>query len=178
VNLTTVPFAQLDAKKFKLAHLTGTTHVTFTEADVQGLKAYLDGGGLLFIDAAGGNTDFGASCRELLKQVYPKAALEPLSADHPIYTGSVPGGTKLDVQFRKYANLKLQRRVSTAAIDGLVVGGRTRVLFSRWDICSGFLGSNTCGIMGYAPATSEAIAQNILMYSQNPALGVEPDAGK
>src|SRR5690348_2013556 len=55
VKLSNVKCAELDAKKFPLAHLTGTAKVTFTEEDVAGMKKYVDGGGLLFIDAAGGS---------------------------------------------------------------------------------------------------------------------------
>jgi hypothetical protein len=169
VKLSTVKFADLDPKKYPLAHLTGTSKVTFTEDDVKALKAYLDGGGLLFADAAGGSPEFTASCQDLLKQLYPNESLAPLPPDHPIYTGSMKDGAKIDeAEFRKYGNLFLKRRVSKPALEQIVVGGRTRVLFSQWDVCTGFLGTNTWGIVGYAPSTAEALGRNILLYSLNP----------
>jgi hypothetical protein len=46
-----------------------------------------------------------------------------------------------------------------------MVEGKPRVLYSSWDVCSGFLGTNTWGVVGYAPASSEAIGRNILLYA-------------
>ncbi|MCL2646397.1 MAG: DUF4159 domain-containing protein [Phycisphaerales bacterium] len=174
VNITSVPIASLDAKKNPIAHLTGTAKYAFTPADVQALTNYTEAGGLLFIDAAGGggggNTDFIESCRTLIKEMYPNESLARYSGSHPIFAGTMPGGAPItEVQFRTYGNLKLQRRVTTPAIDAIETKGRTRILFSAWDISSGFLGVNTWGIIGYAPATAEAIGRNILLYSLNPA---------
>jgi hypothetical protein len=169
IKLQTVKFADLDAKKYPLAHLTGTTTVTFRDDDVKALKAYLDAGGLLFADAAGGSAEFAASCKELMKKVYPEAAFSSLPPDHPIYMGTMPDGVKIEtVDFRKYGNIRLQRRVIAPALEALEVNGRLRVVFSRWDICSGFLGTNTWGITGYSPQSAEALGRNILLYAANP----------
>jgi hypothetical protein len=168
VNLSTVKFADLDAKKTPLAHLTGTNKVTFTAEDAAALKKYLDAGGLVFMDAAGGDADFAVSCQELIKMVYPDTTLTALPPDHPIYTGAMPDGVKIEnFEFRKYGNLKLHRRVTTPDIETIEINGKQKILFSSWDICSGFLGTNTWGILGYAPATSEALGRNLLLYSQN-----------
>jgi hypothetical protein len=163
-----VKIADLDAKKFPLAHLTGTTKITFSAGDAAGLKAYVDAGGLLFIDAAGGNADFAASAQDLVKQMYPTEKLTQLPPDHPIFMGSMADGVKVETtEFRKFGTMQLKRRVTLPEISEIVSNGRTRVLFSRWDICSGFLGTNTWGIVGYSPATSEALGRNILLYAAN-----------
>jgi hypothetical protein len=166
LNLSTVPFANLDAKKYPLAHLTGTTRVTFTDDEVKTLKAYLDAGGTLFVDVGGGGTDFADSCRDLFKKVYPGAALASLPPDHAIYSGTMPDGKRLEgVEFRKFGNLKLGRRVTTPLLEAVTVNSRPVILFSQWDICSGFLGTNTWGIIGYSPADSQALARNILLFA-------------
>jgi hypothetical protein len=170
LKLATVKFADLDPKKYPLASLTGTAKVTFTDDEVKALKAYLDGGGLLFADAAGGNTEFAASCEDLFKRVYPNEPLAPVPPDSPLYTGSMKDGVKIaEADFRKFGNLQLQRRVSKPALQQIVTTGRTRVLFSKWDVCTGFLGTNTWGIIGYAPSTAEALGRNIVLFSLNPA---------
>ena len=40
-----------------------------------------------------------------------------------------------------------------------------------------FLGTNTWGIVGYTPQSAEALARNILLYSQNPAMGNADNKG-
>jgi hypothetical protein len=107
---------------------------------------------------------------DLITKMYPSAKLEMLPPDHPIYTGSMPDGAKItEVEFRKYGNMKLKRRVTTPGLEAITVDGNIRVLFSRWDICSGFLGTNTWGITGYGPASAEALGRNILLFSAKPA---------
>jgi len=173
VDLTTemVKFAALDAKKHPVAHLTGTTKVTFTDDEAVALKAYLDAGGMLFADAAGGNTDFAASCKELFKKVYPKEDLSLLPPDHPIYVGAVgSGGVKLDeVDFRRYGSIKMGRRITSPALQGIMIGSKTPIVFSSWDVCSGFLGTGTWGIIGYGPKSAEAIGRNLLLQVSPPA---------
>jgi len=168
VQLQTVKFAELDAKKTPLAHLTGANKFTFTDDDANALKTYLDAGGMLFVDAGGGNADFAAAARELLKKACPDTPLTPLPPDHPIYKGSMPGGVGIgEVEFRKYGELHLHQKIRSAALEQIVVAGKTRVLFSDWDITSGFLGTNTWGIIGYAPASAEALGRNIILYALN-----------
>jgi hypothetical protein len=181
VKTSVVKFAELDAKKTPLAHLTGTAKVTFTDDEVAGLKKYLDAGGMLFVDAAGGSREFVESAQDLLKRVYPSNNLEAVAPDHPIYTGALPDGAKFaEAEFRKYGNLLLKRRVTKPSLEEITVDGRTRVIFSQYDICTGFLGTNTWGILGYAPATSEALGRNIVLYSFNPvpAPNKAADAGQ
>jgi hypothetical protein len=166
VNVSTAKFSELDAKKCALAHLTGTTRVTFTEDDAKALRAYLDAGGMVFADAGGGNGDFADSCRELFKKVYPDGKLEALPADHAIYAGTMAGGAKIEnTEFRKFGNLKLQRRVTEPALEGVMKEGKLKIVFSQWDVTSGLLGTNTWGIVGYAPGTAEALARNIVCYA-------------
>ncbi|MCL2649303.1 MAG: DUF4159 domain-containing protein [Phycisphaerales bacterium] len=166
VNISTVKFADLDVGKYPLAHLTGTTKFAFTPEDAQAVRKYCDAGGLLFIDAAGGNADFVASAKDLIKQAYPDDALAALPPDHPIYTGAIADSARIDsIDFRKFGNLRLQRRISIPSLEMLQSGNRIRILFSQWDICSGFLGTNTWGIIGYAPQSSEALGRNILLFA-------------
>jgi hypothetical protein len=166
VKLATVKCDALDPKHFPLAHLTGTTHVTFTDDQIAALKKYVDDGGLLFIDVAGGGPEFADSCTDLIKKISPDKPLEALAPDSPIVTGSMPDGEKIDsVEMRKFSNAKLQRHVTSPELQAVTVNGRLRILYSPWDICSGFLGTNTWGVVGYAPATSEALGRNIVLYA-------------
>jgi hypothetical protein len=165
VRLATVKFSDLDPKKQQLAVLTGTARTTFTQSDAAALKSYLDHGGTLFAEAAGGSPEFAASLQQLLKEIYPDAPLAPLPPDHPLYVGAFDGGEKItDIQFQKFGNLKLGRTLSTPALQAITINNRTPVIFSEYDISSGFLGTGTWGIVGYAPASSEALARNLLLY--------------
>ena len=50
-----------DLAKYKIAHLTGTTKLLLKDAQHKELKAFVEGGGTLIIDSAGGSSVFAES---------------------------------------------------------------------------------------------------------------------
>ena len=169
LQLTTTPWAKLDPKTYKIAHMTGSTRFTLTDADVAALKAYLDGGGLLFADAAAGSTAFGESFEALMRKVYPNTALSTLPNTHPIITGELPDAMAIpSIKFRKYGEFKLGIRPRTANLSYMKPDDRITVIYSQYDITSGLLGTNTWGIVGYAPESAAALVRNILLFASAP----------
>ena len=131
---------ELDAAKIPIAHLTGTTPVTYTDKERQSLRTYLQSGGFLFIDAAAGSEPFGESIKALFAQILPEAKLEPLDpSDHPVTTGQLTGGERLaSLELRKFctpANGTTRRPY----IYQLKLEGRPVALFYEADITSGLL---------------------------------------
>jgi hypothetical protein len=176
LQLSTVKVADLDAKKTPTAHLTGTS-LSLGAADVAALKKYLNDGGFLFADAAGGKTEFANGFYALAKQIYPGAEPTKLPADHPIITGSIPDGQAVgEPELRKYA--RLTRPTHAVDLEAIIVNGKIKMLFSPYDITSGLLGTQTWGIIGYVPDTAETLVQNILLWSQNQVGNPSPDAPK
>jgi hypothetical protein len=169
VRVVRVGCGELDPAKHKLAHLTGTGRFVLQEEDVKALRKYLDGGGMLFADAAGGSTAFDESMKVLMKALYPEVEAKELGVNHPIFTGAMKDGKAVgEVEFRQYGNLFLQKRVVTPSMVGISVEGKTRVIYSKWDVCSGFLGTNTWGIVGYGAETSEVIGRNLVLFAERP----------
>jgi len=158
--------AELDAAVFPVAHMTGSGRFTLKPAEIGALRKYMDAGGLLFADAAGGNKAFTDSFWEMARQLYPDDPAKVLPADHPIFTGVFEGRGKgsaiPEAQFRKFgAGAKPGGPPELQAIS---TQGRVRVLFSQVDVTSGLLGTQTWGIDGYAPETARALAENILRW--------------
>jgi hypothetical protein len=54
------------------------------DADRDGLQRYLDGGGMLFAEASGGNEEFASALRDLAARL--GAALKPVQTGHPLLT--------------------------------------------------------------------------------------------
>ena len=175
IKTTLVKATQLDPRKYKIAHMTGSTRFTMSDADIAAIQAYLSGGGMLFADSAGGSSDFTESFLLLMKSLFPNTAPDALPPDHPIIKGTMTDGeSAAAVEFRKYGNLKLHQRISKPQLDAITVNGRVVLIFSPFDVTSGFLGTNTWGIVGYAPESSETIARNILLYAQGEPASTQP----
>jgi hypothetical protein len=166
LEIQNVPLGELDASKEKVAHWTGTGRVTLTPEETAALKKFLQSGGMLLAEAAGGNSEFTESFLRLMKSMFPEAGPEALAADHAVFTGKFAEGKPLgEVRFRKFGTLALGKGVTAAAVDGIQVGGKVRVLFSQWDYSSGLLGTNTWGIVGYAPETADGLASNLVLWA-------------
>jgi hypothetical protein len=169
LDVKVTDFASLDAKATPVAHLTGFGKVTFGPDAVAAVGKYVAAGGLLVVDAAGGDTDFAAAARALIKAAVKGPLMDVVDAD-PIYSGTIPGAgkdaKKIDgVAYRPFAakGSKDKTLSVTPHLQKVMVGGKIAVIFSAEDICSGFLGTNTWGINGYSPASSVALMRNILL---------------
>jgi hypothetical protein len=169
LKVSEAPMAELDPKATPVAEMTGTARFLIKDTDIAALKAYLDGGGLLIVDAGGGSKDFTETFGEMVQRIYPGAKLEPLPPGHPIFTGAFAdqGGKGPDlstVDFRKYGIIALGKRITQPDLQSVSVDGKVKILLSRYDLTSGLVGSNAWGIVGYTPESSANIAENLLRF--------------
>lgn len=153
-------------KPFKIAHLTGTTKFKLDEAARTELKSFVAGGGTLIVDAAGGSGEFNSSADTELRAMFPADATKldtPLPADHAIY--SIPDAKIADVIYRTFARSKLTGELRSARLRGIIIGGRTAVIYSPEDLSTGLVGNQIDGIIGYDPRTATNLMRNILLYA-------------
>lgn len=69
--------------------MTGSLAWDFTAEEVAKFREYIRRGGLIFACPAERRGDFVAGMRQLAEQLLPERALNPLPADHPLFTGAV-----------------------------------------------------------------------------------------
>lgn len=137
----------------KIAHLTGTTRFKLTEPQKQALKAFLDGGGSLVIDSAGGNAQFAEQIEAEIPGLLGQP-LQPLAEGHAVYPESVA--------LRSFARERVTGPASR--LQGITLAGRLAVVYSREDLSAGIGGCLADGISGYTPDTSVALLNRILQY--------------
>ncbi len=166
-NLTISPVqsSALHAGRVRLIHLTVTDKVLFTPAQIAAIRKYLNSGGMLFADSAGGHSAFTDSFDLLAQKLYPHTPMVSLNAHASIYTGNLPGGVKINsVVYRKYYSLRHGFK-SKPQLLGIRKNHRWVVIFSPLDISSGLLGTKTWGISGYASKSAVALVRNIVLYA-------------
>ncbi len=155
---------------YQLAHLTGTAKFRISPQQRKELKDYVDAGGTLVIDAAGGSADFAYSAQMMLKEMFGTGAAGNLLAPLPVSSPVFLMGNKLtSFQYRRYASriLGVSQRPHLLGIP--VAGGRIGVFLSPEDLSAGLVGESVDGIVGYDPATATKLMTNILLYAQKPA---------
>lgn len=79
-----VPVGSASLFQFDWVHLTGHGNVSFTPAEAQNLRTYLQRGGFLHIDDNYGMDPY---IRKAMKTVWPQSDWVPLSAQHPLFHG-------------------------------------------------------------------------------------------
>lgn len=164
LDVATVPVHDLKPGTFPIAHLTGVYDYTFTAADIDALRGYVAGGGVLLIDACGGPGAFDRSFRDtLLPSAFPGVTPQILSPTHPLLALGPQGMADLS---------KPKFRRSAIEVLGPHSGhlmelryGRGHVIFTPLDVTSGLLGTNTWGILGYSPDYAQSLVQNLILWT-------------
>lgn len=165
VTMKTVAVGDLDATIYPMAEMTGTSDFHFTTKQVLALRNYLNHGGLLLADAAGGKPAFTNAFQKLVGQVYPGRVLKDIPPTSALMAGRFPAGVNVArVTYRKFY-MACQGQRHTPALLGLKRGRRWVIVYSQADITSGLLGTHTWGILGYSPASAQKLARNVMLYA-------------
>ena len=157
----------------KIAVMTGTNAFKLAAKDKQALKAFVNGGGTLVVDAAGGpryasdvqtqinqRTGFAASAEEMIYDVFGEGSLRRISASAPLFSA---GGRKIDrLRYRRETRKRLAG-MKDANLRVVVVGDRPGVIYSQEDITSGLVGYECSTVDGYAPESAYELMRNIVL---------------
>ena len=152
--------ADLDAKAWRVAALTGTGTLTLTDKDKTALKAYVTDGGTLIVDAAGGSKTFADSATAVVQQVFG-SGLRRLPAYSAVWQMS--GLEVGSVKYRRAARLRLGK-TTYPRIQAIEVNGRPAVFVSKEDVTAGLVGFPSYTCLGYAPDSALGLMRNMVLY--------------
>jgi len=168
VDVKPVAASELDAHTFQVAHLTGNTRAAPSDNDVAQIRKYVQAGGVLLVDICGGATDFYSAFNDQwLGQIFPGVEAQPMNADDPILTGKLErmaasASDLSKVRLRPFAADKIGNTgMRIRSFDF----GKGRVIYSTIDLTTGLLGTNTWGILGFAPEWSQAFCKNAILWA-------------
>lgn len=164
-DISAVPLESLKPGAAPVAHLTGVKAFSFSDADAMAVRNYVDGGGTLLLDAAGGSNAFAESAGKLVEKAFADKSLEAMPASHPVLNATSEGMEDLSQPLlRAYALHKLGPRGAVGAIEYLE-HGKGRVIYTKLDLTAGLLGTNTWGILGFHPNYAEAFVKNVVLWA-------------
>ena len=165
VDVKVVDMTDLTPQTAPIAFLTGSDAYDPKPAEIAAVKKYVEAGGTLFVDLAGGNGVFEQSARtKLFARAFPSGFLRLLPSNHPLLNAGPPGMTDLThPRLRAYALEKLGS--PTNEFPSSFTFGRGHVIDTPLDITCGLLGTNTWGILGYEPSYSQELVKNLLLWT-------------
>lgn len=158
MKVEAVKVGEGDLSKFPVAHLTGTTKFKLDEKATAALKGFVEKGGLLIVDAAGGSSEFSDSVDVVLKGMFPEQNAAALGADHAVYQR---GGKAVEIDWRPAARTILGN-LKTGRLQAIEVNNRKAVLISREDLSVGLVGQPVEGVIGYAPQSATELMANMV----------------
>lgn len=150
----------------KVAVMTGLGTLKLSEKESAALKAFVAGGGMVIVDAAGGNETFGDSARKQLSETFGEPFVNLLGS------GAVLGRKGMaitDVRTRRIGRATVQQ--GSPRLKTILVDSRPGVIFSDRDITAGLVGYPFDHIDGYMPEDAYRLMRNCILT----AAGVSPD---
>jgi hypothetical protein len=146
---------------YKLAHLTATGKVTFKPEQRAELKAFVDAGGTLLVDATAGDPDAASSLESEVSQISGGQKLEPLPLNDPLYANlGIPAE---QITYRRFATQRTLGNTKGPRLRAITLKNRPAILFSPEDLSVGLVGQPVDGIMGYTPASATAIVRAVVL---------------
>jgi hypothetical protein len=159
LQLSTAKPAELSNQR--MAFLTTLGDAKLSTEETASIRKWIQAGGTLWVDAAGGGEAAAKNAIELVTAIMPDAPLAPLGSDSPILTGfGLPGGQDARrIKFRFFALQKLGP-VYSPRLQAVELDGRPAIIYSGEDYTCGLAGLDHWGIFGYSPASSRTLVAN------------------
>jgi hypothetical protein len=166
LTLETARLGDGKLKGAKLAHITGTTKFKLNAEQQKELRSFIDNGGTLIVDAAGGSTEFAESAEKALAATFggsPNNFGYILPPTHDVY--KLPGAKIDRFDYRKFCRGRVNGHLNVPRIRGLEEGDRVEVFYSAEDLSASLVGQPTDGILGYEPDTATNLMRNMILIS-------------
>ncbi len=157
--------------RYPLLFMHGRRSFKFSPPARKALAAYLERGGVLFVDAICASEPFAASIRQEVKEMFPGKELKKLPAAHAIFTTKYRGHDLQTISIREPGERiddgTLSARISKAKprLEGLELDGRLAVIFSPLDISCAMENTESLECKGYIKADAARLGVNVILYS-------------
>jgi len=166
--------APIEAGALRGAHLawmTGTGAFQLTERETADLRAYLEGGGMLFLNAVGGSREFRDSAQALLTKLtdgWTVTTWTTPPASSPLASGKVGDYRGPDLYAAPMARTRQWQNVDPSAkgiqLRGVEKDGRVIAALAPFGIHDTLDGHTGHGALSYLPGSAADIAENIVLY--------------
>jgi len=142
-------------------YLEGLDDFVWSEESLVRLRAFLGRGGTLVVNNGLGLSTFDQAVRRELGRLLPGAALEPVSAGHAVFSAL---NVVEEVRYTA-AVLQLQPELTSPVLEGILIDGDLRILYSPYDVACGWLGCDYPLAKAYDADSSVRVGMNLFVYA-------------
>lgn len=159
---------------YPLVFLHGRNDFVLTDSDRKNLRLFVERGGMVFGDAICGSDSFAQAFQREMALVFPEHKLQSIPESHEMFTTSLGGFDIRKVTRREprargggAAPLQAGTRQGPPELDGIQIGGRYGVIFSRYDLSCALEHHDSLECAGYIREDAARIGLNLVLYSLN-----------
>lgn len=156
VDLQVSPVDIAGLHDFTTAHLTGTGSFKLDAVQRSQLASFINTGGTLVVDSAGGGDVFAEGVTNELNQLN-LGKLETVDKADPLYAGMA------HVEYRPIVRSVVKDLTDAPRVQVIKLNGRPAIFFSHEDLSAGLVGEAIDGVVGYQPATASEIMSRLLL---------------
>lgn len=154
--------------KYRFVYMHGRKGFSFTDKELENLRANLQAGGLLFADACCGNPQFDDSFRKLVPKLFPDAKLEVIPADDDLYSAKLNGAKIASVKRREKADASGPDggfKDLPPLLEGIKIDGRWAIVYSKYDIGCALEGHKASDCLGHTRDSALQLATAAALYA-------------
>ena len=152
---------------YPIIFMHGRSEFRFDEAQRESIRAYLESGGFIFVDAICSNEAFRESLYREVQEITGER-LKQIPQNHAMWTDKYSGQKVERVKLRiKDASVEGGFRESDVApeFEGLELNGRLVIAHSKFDLSCAMESVTVSQCEGYTRSDAERIAFNVLLYA-------------
>ena len=147
----------------------GRNDFFYHNAETKLLAKYLEGGnrGFIFADAICSSGNFQAAFEKQMGRVFPGQTLEPIPADHPMWTNQFGGFDLRTVTMTKPDRTKsdgVAKQKISPQFKGIEINGRYAVVYSPFDLSCALENTAYSNCEGYTREDAIKLGINVLLY--------------
>jgi len=148
----------------------GRSGFKLTPAERKRLREYVERGGTIFADSICSSKAFSDAFRQEMQEIFPQTKLAAIPANHVMLTKKYGGFDLSQVARREPSGgadqpLDARKRVGPPELEGIQVGDRYGVIFSKYDLSCALERHDSLECEGYSRDDAERISMNVLLYS-------------
>ncbi|MCY2929599.1 MAG: DUF4159 domain-containing protein [Planctomycetota bacterium] len=155
-----IPIDQLAAQKVRFAHLAGVGPLNLSAAEIAALKAFVEGGGTLLIEAIGASAPFAQQAEKLIPAICPGRPLVDLPADNEMM--KLPELEIKSVTYAPRTTKRLGRTPEMPLLKAVLFDDVPRLYLSREDVTTALLGCPYASLDGYSSRSALCLLRNML----------------
>jgi hypothetical protein len=165
-----IPISSPDIFLYKFLYMHGRKSFDVPAEHLDNLRANLKAGGLLLSDACCGKAEFDRAFRAFASKLIPGATLEPIPPDDALFGGELNGTPITTLRLRRErpdgqgAEAEF-RDTRPTYLEGIKVGGRWVVIYSRYDIGCALEKHASSDCKGYDHDSALRIGAAAVLYS-------------